>query len=258
MNPSLRSPLVVVMVALGALSACRGRDPHVGELPPPEEPPPPPSVRTLGHSASLFGAMPVENRFQDPLLTFTGAGWYTYANDYRSYGTVVRVVGPSPTGTPYLLAREGDNPQGVTVLGQLKTSQAPLHVEAWLAVEGEGADFAGFDVQLAGLYADGAEGVVALLPDASSLVVRDGLTWQRFSVDVDAGPIGWAMVLATAPVTFAFGGPVAVDLPPLANAARVGAARRPLGERERLLVEAVRERSRTLALPPAPGRFAAR
>lgn len=243
-------PVLSLCALTAASSACQGRDPHAGDRAPiDEEPPPSSTVRTLARGAPLFGTMPVDNRFQDPLLTFTGAGWYTYSNDYRSYGNVVRVVGDSPTKTPFLLAREEDNRQGVTVLGQLKTSQAPLHVEAWLGAEGEDGDFEGFDVQLAGLFADGSEGVVALQGDDSTRLVIDGRTWQRFSVEVESGPIGWAMVLATALSTFAFGGPVGVALPAMPSAALIGAKKRPLNERERLLIEAVRERTRTLSVP---------
>lgn len=254
MTRTLRLTLALLVSVGAALTGCRGRDPHANDPVTPQEGEgePEPTVRTLERGGRLFGTMPLDNRFQDPLLTFTGAGWYTYANDYRSYGNVVREVAQSPTGTPYLLARKDDNPRGVTILGQLKTSRAPLHVEMWAGAEGGNGDFGDFELQFAGLFADGSEKILALQGDESSRVVLGDRTWQRFSVDVEEGPIGWSMVLATAPASFALGGPVAVELPAMPNAALVGAAGRPLNDHERLLVQAVRERTRTLALPRAP------
>lgn len=248
---TLRLTLALLVGLTAVLTACRGRDPHANDPATPQEGEgePEPTVRTLVSCGRLFGTMPIDNRFQDPLLTFTGAGWYTYANDYRSYGNVVREVGPSPTGTAYLLARAEDNARGVTILGQLKTSRAPLHVEMWAGAEGDEGDFGGFELQFAGLFADGAERILSLQGDESSRIVLGGRTWQRFSVEVAEGPVGWSMVLATAPASFALGGPVAVELPAMPNAALVGAAQRPLTDHERLLVQAVRERTRTLALP---------
>ena len=268
--PSLRMR-VLGLVASAALCSvgCEGRDPLVTLrnqeaviVPPPPPPPPPvPEVRTLG-TRRLFGTMPIDNRFQDPLMTFSGTGWFAFANA-NVYPTVVRQVGASPTQTPFVKMAGADNPSGVTLLGQLKTTTTALHTEVWLGRDGDAAGFESVEVSLAGLFVSG-EQIVALQQDEASHTVIEGRTWSRFTADLSEGPVGWAYLMATdtdAAATLYFGGPTAVDLDVGAGAAIVSSSKRALTANEKRLIAMVQEKTRTLAPPasarptPFPGMF---
>lgn len=250
--------LAIVVLSLG----CEGRDPLVTLrneeaiiVPPP--PPPPPEVRTMGERR-LFGTMPVANRFQDPLMTFTGTGWFAFANSNDRYPNIARLVGPSPTQTPFVKISGEDNPTGATLLGQLKTATTSLHAEVWLGRDGDAASFESVEVALAGLFV-GGEGSVVFQQDDASRTVIDGRTWTRFTADLDEGPVGWAYLIAgdtDTENTLYIGGPAAVDLDLGAGAALVSSPKRAMTAREKQLVTLVQEKTRTLAGPtttrPAP------
>ncbi len=257
--PSLCAALACALLGATVVTGCQGRDPLVARNDDATvTPPPPPHVRALQHK-KLFGTMPVDNRFQDPLVTFTGTGWYGFSNDFRSYGDIERVVAPSPTQTPFLLMSKSGNPQGATVIGQLKSSTKPLHVEVWLGRAGEDGNFDHADAEFAGLFVEGGEQTVPLAADESSRTVIDGRTWERFTADLAEGAVGWAALLVTDNAPSAdtreslfVGGPVAVDVPGDAGAALVSSPKRALTVHERALLDALRERTRTLAAPKAP------
>ncbi|MBI1944109.1 MAG: hypothetical protein HYS27_00350 [Deltaproteobacteria bacterium] len=243
--------LALSLSLLIVVCACRGRDPDVGKLPVVEPKPP---ARTLTRRA-LFGAMPVENRFQDPLITFSGTGWFAFGSGYSWPTSYRRVDQSSPTGTPVLVLPGPENNGGVTALGQLKTARTPLHLETWLGrEEGGGDDFSGVDVSLVGLFADGEERAVSLTIDESSRQVLGGVAWARFTADLDEGPVGWAYFMAGDgnEETLLLTGAVAVDLPAQAGAAFGFSKPRAPSARERELAAAARERSQQLALAPRP------
>lgn len=251
--------LALVIVTLGAGSACEGRDPLVAQRnddaviePPP--PPPPPAVRTLG-TTRLFGTLPIENRFEDPLLTFSGSGWFGFSNDFNSYPVMVRQVGASPTQTPFLRVAAEDNPAGATVIGQVKTATTPLHVELWVGRDGDGASFETMDVSLAGLFVQGGEAAVQLVADEASRVDVKGRTWMKFTADIDSGPVGWSWLLASdteAGNTFYVGGPAAVDLDVVTPGAALRlASKRTITASEKRMIGEVQEKTRTFAAKPA-------
>ena len=238
--------------------ACEGRDPLIQQKnddaiiePPP--PPPPPEVRTLS-SKRLFGTMPIENRFLDPLITFSGSGWFGFANDFNSYPVMVRQVGASPTQTPFLRIAAEENPAGATVIGQVKTATTPLHVELWVGRDGDGASFDTMDISLAGLFVQGGEAAVPLVADEASRSDVNGRTWMKFTAQLDSGPVGWSWLLASdtnTSNTFYVGGPVAVDL----DAATPGTALRLASKRaitasEQRMNAEVQEKTRTFASTP--------
>lgn len=270
-------PVVVIVTLFAtcapvivALPGCQGRDPAaVKEAnediiiePPP--PPPPPEVRTLG-SRRLFGTMPIENRFEDPLMTFSGSGWFGFSNDFQSYPAMVRQVGASATQTPYLRIAAEDNPAGATVIGQVKTASTPLHVEVWIGRDGDGASFSSLEVSLLGLFADGNENALVLEEDPESHVDVEGRTWAKFAADIDSGPLGWSWLLASdtdASQTFYVGGPVAVDLGD-GDGVNPGAAlrlasKRAITERESRMLREVQERTRNLSSVSSTSKTAAR
>jgi len=242
-----RIALITVLVVV----SCKGRDPDVGKVPVVEPEPP---ARTLARRA-LFGAMPVENRFQDPLITFSGTGWFAFGSGYSWPTSYRRVDQSSPTGTPILVLPGPENRGGVTALGQLKTARTPLHVEAWLGrEEGGGDDFSGVEGALVGLFADGGERAVSLAVDEASRQVLGGVSWARFAADLEEGPVGWAYFMAGDgnEETLLLTGAVAVDLPAQAGGAFGFRPLRAPTERERELAAAARERSQELALAPRP------
>jgi hypothetical protein len=244
--------------------ACEGRDPLISQknedaviVPPP--PPPPPEVRTLS-SKRLFGTLPIENRFEDPLLTFSGSGWFGFSNDFNSYPVMVRQVGASPTQTPFLRIAAEENPAGATVIGQVKTATTPLHVELWVGRDGDGASFDTMDISLAGLFVQGGEGAVALQADDASRVDVNGRTWMKFTADLDSGPVGWSWLLASdtdASNTFYVGGPAAVDLDVTTPGAALRlSSKRAMTASEKRMIAEVQEKTRTLSakrdVRPAP------
>lgn len=270
--------LLASIVALTMGTACEGRDPLVTQRnddaiiePPP--PPPPPQVRQLG-TKRLFGTLAIENRFLDPLLTFSGSGWFGFANDFNSYPTMVRQVDAtsSPTQSPFLAVPAEGNPSGATIIGQVKTATTPLHVEVWAARDGEGDDvsFDTMDISLAGLFVTGGENAVPLVADESTRTVLGGRTWMKFTADLDQGPLGWSWLLAgdtEAGNTFYVGGAVAADLDVAANpstALRLTTTKRALTMSEKRMIAEVQEKTRNLdatiakrdvrpaALPNAP------
>lgn len=244
-------PLTLSLALLGLVGACQGRDPDVGKLPVVEPEPP---ARTLERRA-LFGTMPVDNRFQDPLITFSGSGWFAFGSGYSWPTSYRRIDHTSPTGTPILVLPGPENRGGVTALGQLKTARAPLHVEAWLGRdEGGGDDFSGVDVALVGLFASGAEDAVSLALDEGSRQVQGGVSWARFTADLEEGPVGWAYFMAgdTNEETLLLTGAVAVDLPAPPGALFAFADRRAPTARERDLAARARDRTQELALAPRP------
>lgn len=256
MSKHQRAVGLVIVVGL-ALTGCEGRDPLVSvknaeAVIVPPAPPTPPEVRTLG-TRRLFGTMPVANRLQDPLMTFTGTGWFAFANSNDRYAVVARQVGASPTQTPFVKMVGADNPTGATLLGQLKTATTALHVEVWLGRDGDAASFDSVDLLLAGLFVAGENAVPLALDDASRTVI-EGRTWARFTADLDEGPVGWAYLMAgdnDNDATLYVGGPVAVDLDVGAGAAIVSSSKRALTTRERRLITALQEKTRTLASPPS-------
>lgn len=271
-------------VTMTVTVACEGRDPLVTQRnaaaviePPP--PPPPPQVRQLG-TKRLFGTMPVENRFLDPLLTFSGSGWFGFANDFNSYPMMVRQVSAtaSPTQTPFLAVPAAENPSGATVIGQVKTATTPLHIELWVGRDGNGdgngngngASFDTMDISLAGLFVTGGEQAVPLVADESTRRDVEGRTWMKFTADLDQGPLGWSWLLATdasANSSFYVGGAVATDLDLAANpntALRMTTTKRALTASQKRMIAEVQEKTRNLdvavakrdvrpaALPNAP------
>lgn len=249
------SPVLALAVVVTTLTACEGRDPLISQrnedaviVPPP--PPPPPEVRTLA-SKRLFGTLPIENRFEDPLLTFSGSGWFGFANDFNSYPVMVRQVGSSPTQTPFLRIAAEDNPSGATIIGQVKTATTPLHVELWVGRDGDGASFETMDVSLAGLFVQGGEGAIPLEADEASRVDVKGRTWIKFSADVDSGPVGWSWLLASdtdASNTFYVGGPAAVDLDVTTPGAALRlSSKRAITASEKRMIAEVQEKTRTFA-----------
>lgn len=234
-----------------AVIACTGRDPDVARVPVVEPEPP---ARTLERRA-LFGAMPIENRFQDPLITFSGTGWFAFGEGYQWPTSYRRVDQSSPTGTPILVLPGPENRGGITALGQLKTARTPLHLEAWLGrEEGGGEDFSGVDVSLVGLFASGQEDAVSLALDEGSRQVKGGVSWARFTADLEEGPVGWAYFMAGDgnEETLLLTGALAVDVPAQAGAAFVFSQRRAPSARERELAAEARERTQQLALAPRP------
>lgn len=257
----------LLLAAVATLGACQGRDPLISQLnedaviePPP--PPPPPEIRTLGERR-LFGTLPIENRFEDPLLTFTGTGWFAYSDSFNEYPTIKRQVGASPTQTPFVKIVGPETPSGTVLLGQVKTTTAPMHLEMWVGRDGDGASFDSVDVVLAGVFAGQGEGGVEFVADESTRTSVEGRTWVKFTADVDSGPVGWSYVIAGDSVrenTVYFGGAAAVALDANANTALHALPKRALTAKERALVEATQERTRTLAAPrrdtrpsPLPG-----
>ncbi|MCC7070323.1 MAG: hypothetical protein IT383_03310 [Deltaproteobacteria bacterium] len=241
--------LALIVSLLVIQGACKGRDADVGKVPVVEPEPP---ARTLERRA-LFGDLPVENRFQDPLITFSGSGWFAFGSGYSWPTSYRRVDQSSPTGTPTLVLPGPENRNGVTALGQLKTARAPLHVESWLGrEEGGGDDFSDVDVAVVGLFASGQEDAVSLAIDEASRQVKSGVSWVRFTADLEEGPVGWAYFMAgdNNNETLLLTGAVAVDVPAQAGALLRFAPRRASTERERELAARARERTQELALAP--------
>jgi len=257
----LHTTLALTLGVVGTLAttvACEGRDPLISQQnedaiiePPP--PPPPPEVRTLG-TKKLFGTLPIENRFEDPLMTFSGTGWFGFANDFQSYPAMVRQVGPSATQTPFMRIAAAENPSGTTLIGQVKTATTPLHVEVWIGRDGDGASFDTMDISLAGLFVEGGENAVPLAPDEASRLDVEGRTWVKFTADVDSGPLGWSWLLvsdADTAQTFYVGGAAAVDLDAAsANTALRLSSKRAVTAREKRMIAEVQERTRTLGTNP--------
>lgn len=258
------APPLVLAACLGLLGGCPGRDAGIAALnegvdggPTPVDPVA--EGRTLGRRA-LFGSLPVDNRFEDPLMTLSGTGWFAMANDFRSYPTVFRRVAPSPTQTPWLEVPGEENRErgGASVYGQLKADPVPLHVEVWLGRPGNDARLGAVRVLLTGLFVGSGEAGVDLAPDDSDegRVLLDDTTWFRFRADLEEGPVGWAGLFigdeSEEPRTLFVGGAAAVDLEPLPGAALRSAPKRALSDDERRLIDAVRDKTRTLAPPRAP------
>ncbi|OGQ22634.1 MAG: hypothetical protein A2138_12635 [Deltaproteobacteria bacterium RBG_16_71_12] len=242
-------------------AGCPGRDPLVTqrnadaviEDPPP---PPPPTVRQLT-TRPLFGTLPVENRFLDPLLTFTASGWFAFSDAFNDAPIVHRVVASSPTSTPFLKIDPAENDHAV-LLGQLKSARSALHIELWLGRDGDASSFDSVEVSVAGLFAGTGESTTQLraIGDVLELGAR---SWQRFAVDLAEGPIGWSYLMAgdtASEEVLYIGGPAAIDLEGAPSALLGSAAptlHRPLTTRERAMIAAVQERTRSLGGASATG-----
>jgi hypothetical protein len=246
--------IIVILSLISAVSACQGRDPLIGQndptVEPPPPPPPPPEPRTL-ERRRLFGDMPLDNRFQDPLITFTGTGWFGFSNNFNSYPNMVRRIDESPSKSPILSLPIEGNASGATILGQLKTATTPLHVEVWIGREAEsGEDPSTAQVGLVGLFVGEGEQTVPLVADESSRTTINGAAWVRFTADLDEGPVGWSFLVAgdnEAGKALLLSGPVAVDLPANAGSAIVSSSKRAVNARERAMVDAAREKTRQLS-----------
>jgi hypothetical protein len=188
---------------------------------------------------SLFGTMPIENRVQDPLMTFTATGWLAFADD-GSAATVLHVVDESPTHTPFLSLPAAQNLAGASIVGEVKTEQTPLHVEVWLGCDDAHCDPAAPGASFIGVVAGGGETSTDLTAGPSTHIRINGRTWEKLSAEIPSGGLGWSFLLSRAPYLC---GAVVVDVPANANADLASTPSRVVNDHERAMLRAVRDRT---------------
>jgi hypothetical protein len=208
-------------------------------------------VRTV-HERLLMGGMPVHNRFLDPWITQTAAGWIFLSGNPFQYPTVGQVQLPgSPMGAPAAHIDKAYNPDGVEAFGAARSSSGALSVSVWIGRH-EGAGDPGLqtlDASLLGVFEGDGELATDLTFDSTAEpILADGLVWMRYQVALSEGPIGWAYLHVTdnsdddlyiaAPVM------VATSSVGFSAAASASAVKRPLSEAERRGLDVIRTRMR--------------
>jgi hypothetical protein len=248
-----------VVTVLWSLASCQGRDPAIslmneealgGEGEGEGE------VRQLDTQA-MFGTLPLENRFMDPLLSFADSyfAWMAIAIGFPAPAHLYARVIETPTRTGALeLSGRLLNPNGVFLIGQYKSARAPHTVSVWIGRARSSDALDDVRASVLGLYMDGREAGVDLAFEPDTEQRFGDRIWTRMSVTLDEGPIGWGSLFIESlrdDATFV-AGPLALDVEPGPADARARVAvRRALDLRERTALQIVHERSRDLMSRPS-------
>lgn len=197
-----RSHLLTSLVALPlVVIGCGGRDPElsrknddalvaIGEGEGEGE-----GVRQLVPQA-LFGDLPVENRFLEPLFTLAGSGWFAYTADFSKHAVFYTRAVPTPSKTRALeLAGTDRNRSGSLLLGQYKSGRGPQLVSVWVGHDAALTELEAVSISVFGTFVGSGEQSVDLAPDAASAVTIGTTRWVQFSVALDDGPLGWATLM---------------------------------------------------------------
>ena len=253
--------LLLAAAVLLPLHACRGRDP-IEPIPQPaegegegegEE-----AVRTLTQR-QLFGDLPTGNRVLDPTFGLASGAWYGFTSDFQMAEMLLRHLPQTPSHHPAAIEVTASR-RGAIIIGQVKTTDGPLHASVWIGRLGDvnPVAFSQMDISVSGVSREGASVAFSLRADESSLVVLDGKTWMRFSGLIDEGGIGWSMIniYDSDNDTFLINGPVVIDqgaTPPSA-ALRTALRRKPTALEDGALAAArARMRDQLTAPPPLHG-----
>jgi hypothetical protein len=260
-TPSIMRALTLLTTGclVAGLAACPGRDPSIakknddaisegeGEGGEGEGEP----VRTLG-VLPLFGTLPVDNRFMDPLFTTGSNAWFSFGEDFQAASFYLNDE-ETPTRTRAIeLAGPRDQPTGVYMLTLYKSAAGPQTVSVWLGRAGAETDFSDVEIAVSGMFSDGSESGVNLEPDDATVRVIGQISWVQFSATLEDGPIGWASLQVFnegQPLRLA--GPLAVD----GTAAGAGSLvrfgqRRPLTDAQRRMSAALADKMREQLMKP--------
>ena len=226
-----RLALALALPAL-ALAACVG-PPTGGTASHPDAgaPDAAPPLRHL-EQRPLFGASPVENRFLDPSFgQVDGFAWGAVSYSGAATATVTRLHIPTPGGQPAVRLVGIPGQTWESFGGEVKSTDVPFEVSIWVGLETVPASEP--QVSLTGLYGATLSSL-DLAPEAASAVTLAGVTWRRFSLTLDQGPVAWSNldVVADAALVVYLTAPVLAPTGHLGK--RASAARpRPLTKPER-------------------------
>jgi hypothetical protein len=251
-----------LVLSLFAVSACEGRDPAIstmnekaftggeGEGEGEGE-----AVRQIVQR-DLFGTLPVENRFIDPLFTLSGNGWFAVSANFQEYASVYLRPVQTPTQTRALeIAGSSENPSGTALIGSYKSSRARQTVAVWVGRDASLPALDDVTASIIGLFVDGGEQSVDLTPDTASEQRIGDTIWTQLSATLEEGPIGWGTFYLESQADDAIlvAGALAVDAAPSGSNALVRVARtRALDTQETIALQVLKDRMRDRLQQPAP------